>query len=291
MIIPFFKGERFIDRINKNISSLVKSGKERGVSIEIIIVNDNPSGFIPNFEEKVIKINNEKNSGIHFSRTQGLKFSTGSYILFLDQDDEIYGKEVINNYFFSIKNNSDVSVTNGFFGFKNGEKKSIYSNKLYKNNTCNEFFYVNVKDLIISPGHCLIKRTSIPKEWIDNIMYFNGTDDYLLWLLMFNESKKFIYYDIFTYCHHDTGSNVSFDTKNWRQSLSELENTLLNISKYPNRKVRRIQRTNSYKYSLVVNSKPRFFVDSILNFDLFIINVLFVLTNGFTVLKHSELKD
>ncbi|HFC9197597.1 TPA: hypothetical protein QFN10_002671, partial [Enterococcus faecium] len=89
----------------------------------------------------------------------------------------------------------------------------------------------------------------------------------------------------------DTGSNVSFDTKNWRQSLSELENTLLNISKYPNRKVRRIQRTNSYKYSLVVNSKPRFFVDSILNFDLFIINVLFVLTNGFTVLKHSELKD
>ncbi|EME8094881.1 hypothetical protein M4A08_002627, partial [Enterococcus faecium] len=63
VIIPFFKGERFIDRINKNISSLVKSGKERGVSIEIIIVNDNPSGFIPNFEEKVIKINNEKNSG------------------------------------------------------------------------------------------------------------------------------------------------------------------------------------------------------------------------------------
>lgn len=43
---------------------------------------------------------------------------------------------------------------------------------------------------ITSPGHCLIRKTSIPQLWKENILKNNGSDDLLLWLLMLEENKK-----------------------------------------------------------------------------------------------------
>ncbi|EGP5499441.1 glycosyltransferase, partial [Enterococcus faecium] len=286
---PFYKGEKFLNRINKNITNLKCNAMKEKISIEFVIINDSPSIKLPKLTGNIIEINNMKNEGIHYSRVRGLKEAKGEYIIFLDQDDEIDSKNVIKHYKFIKKKNADVSVSNGVFIF--GEKsKPIYLNKFYKHNVCKEFGYLYIKDLIISPGQCIIKKKSIPSGWLQHIMVTNGTDDYLLWLLMFNDKNKFVYFDEFTYYHYDTGNNVSFDIDNWRKSLKELEHNLYCIPDYPNKKVRKLKKLNSYKYSLLKETKFVFLLKSIFHIDLFAANIIFSLINGSTVVGHKEMK-
>ncbi|WP_275041989.1 glycosyltransferase [Enterococcus faecium] len=287
--MPFYKGEKFLNRINKNITNLKCNAREEKISVEFIIINDSPSIKLPTLTENIIEINNIKNEGIHYSRIRGLKEAKGEYVIFLDQDDEIDSKNVIKHYKFIKQKNADVSVSNGMFIF--GEKnKPIYLNKFYKRNVCKEFSYLYIRDLIISPGQCIIKKNSIPSEWLQHIMVTNGTDDYLLWLLMLNDKNKFVYFDEFTYCHYDTGNNVSFDIDNWRKSLNELEHILYSIPEYPNNKVKRLRKLNSYKYSLLKETKFVFLLKSIFNIDLFAANIIFSLINGSAVVGRKEMK-
>ena len=69
--------------------------------------------------------------------------------------------------------------------------------------------FIKVRDLIVSPGHCLIKRTSIPEYWTKHVMSVNSADDYFLWLLMIENKCQFnVNYDVL-YTHKYTGENVS----------------------------------------------------------------------------------
>lgn len=73
--------------IEANAVSLGEEGK-----IEWIIVNDSPEETVPVSSSDVIDIQifvNEKNSGIHFSRKNGIQKSKGKYLPMLDQDDNI----------------------------------------------------------------------------------------------------------------------------------------------------------------------------------------------------------
>ncbi len=51
--------------------------------------------------------------------------------------------------------------------------------------------YIFGHNRIVSPGHCMIKKTSIPIEWKQNIMEVNGSDDLFLWILMFSKGSIF----------------------------------------------------------------------------------------------------
>lgn len=89
IITPVFNGEKYIERcINSLINQTYKN-------IEVIIVND---GSIDNTEKILnkykdfdsrIKIVNQKNYGQLIARKNGIKVSTGDYLMFVDIDDWI----------------------------------------------------------------------------------------------------------------------------------------------------------------------------------------------------------
>lgn len=281
VIIPFYYGNSFKDRIETNINTLASQAKNLGIKIEFLIVNDSPEEEIDISTDYAINyIENKNNSGIHQTRINGLMKSEGEYIIFLDQDDKIFSKKILNNYDKIKKQKSDVIVSNGIFELENSKYNLIYPNNFYLNKIVKEYYYLHVKDLIVSPGQCIIKKSSIPVEWINNTLDINGTDDYLLWLLMFNENRKFIFSNKIAYCHHDTGINVSSDIENWKKSLQAMEVFLDKHTSYPYYKLKKIKKLNQYKYSFAKKKNKDMCNASIRNINLFFINLFFRLIYG-----------
>lgn len=88
--------------------------------------------------------------------------------------------------------------------------------------SCKEAVYLKAANQIVSPGHCLIRRSAIPSTWYNNIMHDNGGDDLFLWLLMFENNKKFCINQDCVYKHVDTGINLSSDLAAMYRSADNL---------------------------------------------------------------------
>lgn len=235
-IIPIYHGSKYIE---EKLNMINKAFQQANVlkDAELIFVNDSPDEEITyyksfkNFKFTIRVIKNETNMGIHYSRVQGLKVSFGKYIHFLDQDDEIledFYKDTLAN----IKND-DVIVSNCILERENAPDRLLYRNNIELNNVKKPYLYIFLDDRIISPGQCLIRKNSIPTFWKENIMTKNGADDFLLWILMFEEKRKFLVIKKPLYIHKNTGENYSSDENKMKESLSELTNIL---SKYDNSK-------------------------------------------------------
>lgn len=235
-IIPIYHGSKYIE---EKLNMINKAFQQANVlkDAELIFVNDSPDEEITyyksfkNFKFTIRVIKNETNMGIHYSRVQGLKASFGKYIHFLDQDDEIledFYKDTLAN----IKND-DVIVSNCILERENAPDRLLYRNNIELNNVKKPYLYIFLDDRIISPGQCLIRKNSIPTFWEENIMTKNGADDFLLWILMFEEKRKFLVIKKPLYIHKNTGENYSSDENRMKESLSELTNIL---SKYDNSK-------------------------------------------------------
>lgn len=216
VIIPFYKGNKFINRVIKNIkenqNELYLYNREK---MEIIIINDSPGTPVKidgNLKKDMpIKIyTNDQNYGIQISRINGIKHSSGEYILLLDQDD-ILLPYAIKSQRMKIKD-ADVIISNGFKeAYSNGKiiRKNIYNYRYPILFLRNIYTYLLATNPIVSPGQALIKRISIPNEWLNNPIKNNGSDDLLLWILMIAKRKSIKYNDEKIYIHSETGSNLS----------------------------------------------------------------------------------
>lgn len=84
LIIPFYKGERFIGELLDSVFN------EKYENLEVIIVNDeSPTDTLKSldpFRDK-IKIFSQKNGGQASARNLGIRNASGSIIALLDQDD------------------------------------------------------------------------------------------------------------------------------------------------------------------------------------------------------------
>lgn len=183
--------------------------------MEVIIINDSPDTPVKiddNLKENIsIKIHtNDQNYGIQISRINGIKHSSGEYILLLDQDD-LLSPYAIKSQRTKIKD-ADVIISNGFKEiYNNGEiiRKDIYNYRYPSLFLRNIYTYLLATNPIISPGQALIKRIAIPNEWLNNPIKSNGSDDWLLWILMIAKRKAITYNDEKIYIHSETGTNLS----------------------------------------------------------------------------------
>lgn len=273
IITPVYNGNKYLNNYMRMMNSVVGNSN---AEVEIILVNDSPE--IPIEYDKsiangyeVIIYNNEKNSGIHESRVNGLKQSHGKYILFLDQDDMI-SEHCLKSQLNAIKD-ADVVLGNGIFEL-GGERKKIFGNKFSQDFASEEWVYKWIRDFIVSPGQCLIKKESIPDFWISNPMKNNGTDDYLLWLLMFNKGMKVNCNYNAVYLHRDTGVNLSSDDAKMYKSTKELLELLSVCEEYDNKNIALIKRRIEYK-RVDRSNKLNFIIASVKNLDVFIVNVLY----------------
>ena len=87
IIIPIYNASRFI---KKCITSILNQTYK---NFELLIINDgstdNSLEICNKFNDKRIKIINQKNSGSECARLTGIKQSKGEYICFIDADDWI----------------------------------------------------------------------------------------------------------------------------------------------------------------------------------------------------------
>lgn len=225
IITPVYKGKKYLNNLLNIIETAVKEIPE--YPVEWVVVNDYPTEKIvlpttclQNLSIKLIS--NPYNLGIQKSRIKGIKECKGQYILLLDQDDEI-SKTALKLHIKNL-NNSDVSITNGYVENKNNEIKKIFSTASQIKCTKDIKYYFYIGDIIVSPGMVMIKKSAIPKVWLENILSINGADDWLLWVLMLATDKKFCVSFLPTYIHKNTGNNTSGNkVKMWESTEEALE--------------------------------------------------------------------
>ena len=166
---------------------------------------------------------------------------------------------------------ADLCIANGIMESENG-KCLIYKNQKSQDYLKKQIGFIKVRDLIVSPGHCLIKKTSIPEYWTKHVMSVNSADDYFLWLLMIENKCQFnVNYDVL-YTHKYTGENVSGSLDQVHKSNMEMVDLLKEYCHNIN--VDLLKRTITYKYDMKKQGK---LVPSIKNIDLFLYNTIYQL--------------
>lgn len=89
VIIPAYNMESYILR------SINSALMQNGIEIEIIVVNDGSSDSTQSIVEDIqgkdkrVKLINQSNMGLYRARSNGVKYSGGEYITFIDADDYI----------------------------------------------------------------------------------------------------------------------------------------------------------------------------------------------------------
>ena len=95
VIIPVYNREGFLSKCIESVLS------QKNVSLEIILVDDgstdNSLAICRSYSEKYpfVKVIHQENSGIGAARNTGLDAATGDCIFFLDSDDIVDAKAVL----------------------------------------------------------------------------------------------------------------------------------------------------------------------------------------------------
>lgn len=225
VIIPLYKGEKYISRIIRRVEANVIT---EGWETEIIFVNDDPRDF---FEEdcyisqvNIQFINHKQNEGIHQTKIDGFKKAKGQYLLFLDQDDTIS-----DSYFASqLKKigEYDAVFCNGFR--RQGE--SIYYPGKMETYRFHLEEYPAIGYPLISLGQMLVRYEAVPKGWIENPMEHNGWDDHLFWICMLHEQAAIQYNSEYLYVHEEAGENASFDWISMKNSGTEFKDKVIGLN-------------------------------------------------------------
>lgn len=112
VIVPVYNVQKYL---KKCVDSIVNQSY---TNIEILLINDGSSDdsgkLCIEFEnnDKRIKTINKKNGGLSDARNEGIRFSTGTFISFVDSDDWIE-KDYIEKLYDLIKNgNKDIAICN-----------------------------------------------------------------------------------------------------------------------------------------------------------------------------------
>ena len=283
VITPFYQGDKYMDAYVDDMLANEQSLKKVGHELEVILVNDSPWVKLeaPEGEGHFLKvITNPENKGIHYSRVAGLKQATGDYIMFLDQDDTISSDALVKLLKAISKSGADVEVSNATLEQADGSKLLWYRNSYHKGLVGDLNTYLRIGIQIISPGQCLIKKSSIPEFWLSHIMGKNGADDYFLWLLFLAKSSKFHYYDEALYTHKYTAANLSADTTVTDQSVYDFIELLNDCDYFKQEDIFTLHEMISYKNQFRASGTFGKITCSLANLGLFIENLKFKKKTG-----------
>lgn len=291
VITPYYQGEKYMAGYLKCLRHNQNSLEKMDASLEVILVNDSPKDSILLSADKnvselkinntsfckipqnVVVLANEVNSGIHFSRVQGLKAATGDYVMFLDQDD-LLTDDALAKLLTSAKSTlSDVTVCNAMLQQSDASTLLWYRNDYHKALIGNLETYLRVGIQIISPGHTLIKRSAIPEFWMTHIMKQNGADDYFLWLLMLARNARFSYLDEPLYNHSYTGENLSANTSTTDESAYEFMEYLADDEFFKKQDIVTLHEMITYKNQFRQSNGIGKITCSLANLSLFISNL------------------
>lgn len=230
IIIPFYNGNNYMSRIFTSITNVVdtlkKSKREESkkIEFEIVLVNDSPDIEVQlpdDVNDLDVKVYcNERNMGIQKTRVNGLNHATGEWILFLDQDDELVAEGFERQI--ELTKKADVIVGNGLYQYSD-QLIQIYKNRSTMEYLIKKKRFIEIRNLIPSPGECLIKKKVIPETWKNSPIKSNGADDWFLWLLLFQKECVFKCNEKVVYIHNNAeGQNLSLNIDKMYDSAIEM---------------------------------------------------------------------
>lgn len=181
------------------------------LQVEYLIINDSPWVPLSLPETEGLHFtcrtfNNPENYGIHKSRARGIAEAEGELITMLDQDDEIADNFLLSQY--KALGQADAVVCNGLKE-SDAYAKPIYRDSIKMSLVNCKYFYLMAANQIVSPGQCLLRKSALPQEWLDNPQAVNGSDDLFLWLLMLEKGIRFVKNPEKLYTHKQVGNNLS----------------------------------------------------------------------------------
>lgn len=226
VIIPIYHGEQYIPLLLKMMHDNYDRARQQLESFEVIFINDSPEVEleIPVCREEMYSIQlvtNSENRGIHYSRIRGINESTCEYVMFLDQDDKISPNYM--RYMISEIGDNDAVVCNGY----DAGRVIVRSTSELRENIRNKNKWIAAAKTLF-PGQVMIKKESIPTQWLQNVITRNCADDLYLWMLMLSCNASFRVIEKKLYCHVATGFNKSDDLLNKLQSDKEVFSHLIN---------------------------------------------------------------
>jgi len=230
--IPIFKCEKYIIRCLESVKNQTYG------NFEIVLVNDcTPdksmvlvADFIQENKDLNIKvIEHDENAGLSVVRNTGIVNSSGTYIYFLDSDDEMTKDclELLVNH--ALKTDAEVIIaqnrwintfdnTTKDFGFPTASAKKYYDNNL------EIFSAYSEGDFPSSSWNKLIKRDFITHQ---NIFFVPGlfAQDELWFFHLLLKTKTLSIIDDITYLYYLHGESVIFNRKkrNFENFLTILE--------------------------------------------------------------------
>ncbi len=250
VVVPFYKGNRYINELVSNVNQTARELMSRqGATMEIVIINDSPDvpvELTAAVEIPVRVIANEKNLGIHGSRVHGIRQARGAFIQLLDQDDLLIPEHYPQQ--FALARNNPVTVGNAYY-YRGQHKQLLYASRRVMQYYIQETRFLQIRDLIASPGHCLIRKDVFPAYWLENTMSVNGADDFYLWMLLFHQGTVFALQDKPVYIHRNSEEgNLSFDLDRMQLSNEEMCRLLQANPEYPRSKHDTLKRSIDFKY-------------------------------------------
>ena len=233
VIIPIYRGIKYI---SKQVQQEEDAAKHTDEEIELIFVNDDPDIHLPESivsRSRIRIIQTKINTGIQAARIRGLSVAEGEYIHFLDQDDEIDP----NYYTSQLAHIGDADAV--YCRCYNGKRQTYRYDRIFEG----AFEKNNILERcpVISPGQLLIRKKSISKFWIENILRNMGSDDYLLWLCMCAENRKFAENREILFTHVKNGDNYSSDILRARKSDEEMADLLIKSKKFSDEESSRLR--------------------------------------------------
>lgn len=217
IIVPIYHGKEYINSIIKQTELAARQLNEK-CRVELVLVNDDPEDILSHYHSEcidVVVLNTKCNRGIHGARVYGLSVAKGEFVVFLDQDDKIQPLYLKTQY--EEISNADAVVCKAIH-----EEKPFYGVNLpFEESICLKQM-IGVGNSIISAGQVLLRKSSISQVWINNIMKYNGADDWLLWISMMAEEKVFALNSNIQFEHIVEGKNASWNTVAMQKSENEV---------------------------------------------------------------------
>ena len=230
VIVPFYKGNAYMQQLLGVLRENAKHAPD--LQIELLLVNDSPgcpveydSAWVQGFDLRILE--NPENVGIQQTRVNGLRQAKGTCIQFLDQDDTLEPEALASQY--SLLGNNDLILSNGYNENK-GAHVPMYLTEKQQRLAASPRFYYTVSNQIASPGQTLIRKASIPQQWCESCIGRNGSDDLLLWLMLFHRKAHWQINPRCLYTHKDTGHTLSDDIGKMVESSGEVLQVLQRFS-------------------------------------------------------------
>ena len=261
IFVPIYNKAKYLKRSIGSIQ--IQTLKD----IEIILVNDCSTDdsfkIIKEFaqKDKRIKIiNNTKNSGLLYSRAMGIINSKGEYLMDLDPDDQLIGKnnlkllyntakrlnvDFITFFIFFLPNRIE---SGQYFEFNKIMKQPELFRSAFRNDSINDFYITNkiIKREILIKAFNEFKNKIYGEKW-------NYHEDNIWSILIYKYSNSSVFLNKKVYCYYS--KNTDSEMYN-RGNILEIKNLI-----YKNEMIKKIL-NNKDEEKYVIN-------EYLAHFDLF----------------------